>query len=174
MNPSYVANLAGAFSLAITDAQTETMRAESGLGPAACAVVITLGLYPKDSIGTLAEVAGVDHSVMVRTVRGLENAGYLSREKGPDRRQVRLTLTRKGAQLRARLLRERERVLGEVLAEFAPDEQERFARLLEVALRKLTTSRKVADFLCRLCDEGACGEDCPVECEARKREVQRG
>lgn len=165
-----LANLTGAFSLAITDAQAAAMKQASGFGEVACAVLITLGCYPESSIRELARVAGVDHSVMVRTVKTLEEAGLLTRRIGRDRREVNLHLTRRGSQMRSKLLRARAKALCNALVDFTGAERDMFEKMLSAALKTLTTSRDGADFLCRLCDEQVCGEGCPVECEARRLE----
>ena len=170
MNVESTLNRLGAVALALTDAQLSAVRRESGLGPSAVAAVTTLGAWPGATIADLASVAGVTHSVMVRTVEGLRTEGLLARQAVEDGRKVALTLTGAGEQLRTAILAAREKALALALDALPAQDRPALAAALEAMLAALTEGRAQANHLCRLCDETACGEDCPVEARARALE----
>ncbi len=179
MTQARLLNLLGALALSLGDAQAAAMRrvgrdeSSEGLGASACAAIVTLGPYPGTSIGRLAKILGLTHSVAVRLVEQLAADGLVARGAGEDRRQVLLALTPAGEALRGRLLAAREEALGAALGSLAGDDALHLERLLTTMLENLTESREQADHICRLCDEDVCtGERCPVElaalaCESR-------
>jgi len=162
------ANLVGALALVLTDQQEAAARAASGLGGSACAALVLVGFHPGTTIGTVAQVAGVTHSVAVRLVEGLEQAGLLVRAPGgDDKRKVALRLTPAGTALRRSILAARAAVLCDSLAAVPPDMADAFRSVVEAMLERVTVGRQSADHICRLCDEGVCpAETCPVECAA--------
>lgn len=160
-------NLLGALALALADAQAAATRRASGLGPSACAALVTLGATPGITIGALARVLGLSHSVTVRITEELVRAGLARRGAGADRREVALALTEAGASLRAAILAARAASLGDALKSLSSDDQARFGEMLATLLTGLTEGRQAADHICRLCDEHVCGLDlCPVERQA--------
>jgi MarR family transcriptional regulator, negative regulator of the multidrug operon emrRAB len=169
------ANLLGALALGLSDDLQAAVRQQTGLSPTACAVLATLGPFPGETIGVVAQVLGVTHSVAVRVVHDLVRRGLVARAPGEDRRQVRLTLTRDGMAMRDTVMAARNTVLSAVLKGFTPEDQARLEALVSAMLINLTASRTKADHLCRLCDEFVCTRDtCPVELEAiRKTEASR-
>lgn len=163
-------NLLGALALSLGDAQAAAMRGvgrddkPEGLGASACAAIVTLGPYPGTSIGRLAKILGLTHSVAVRLVEQLAADDLIERRAGDDRRQVLLALTPAGEALRARLLAAREQALGAALRGLSDADAGHLERLVTTMLARLTESREQADHLCRLCDEDVCTtECCPVE-----------
>jgi len=167
MKTPQLANLLGALSLALADAQMAAAREASGMSPSACAALVTLGASPGATIGALARVLGLSHSVTVRIVEGLVEAGLVERVAGADRREVALRLSPKGADLRGAILGARAASLDRALAVLPPDDQIGFGEMLATLLTGLTHGRREADHICRLCDEDACGLDiCPVEQQA--------
>jgi DNA-binding MarR family transcriptional regulator len=167
MEQAQLSNLLGALSLALADAQQTETKTASSLSASACAVLVTLGPYPGSTIGAVAGVLGLTHSVAVRLVDDLVRAGLIERGLGTDRRQVALRLTPKGVTTRRAILEARNRVLADALAALDADEQRLFGDMLSAMLTRLTRSREKADHMCRLCDEEVCDpERCPVEQEA--------
>jgi DNA-binding MarR family transcriptional regulator len=160
------ANRLGALALALTDAQTAAVRRAGGLGPAATAALVALGVDPGAPIAELARVAGLTHSVMVRAVEGLVADGLVARGAAADRRRAALTLTQAGAARRDALLTARRAVLDRARAALAPEAAAGFDAAVDAMLAALTDGRDGADRLCRLCDEAACGPACPVEAAA--------
>ncbi|MQT14195.1 MarR family winged helix-turn-helix transcriptional regulator [Segnochrobactrum spirostomi] len=170
MTQARLLNLLGALALSLGDAQAAAMRGigrdgpSEGLGPSACAAIVTLGPYPGTSIGRLAKILGLTHSVAVRLVEQLTADGLVARRAGDDRRQVLLALTPAGEALRGRLLAAREAALGAALRRLSGDDVGHLERLLATMLENLTESREQADHICRLCNEDVCSaEKCPVE-----------
>ena len=167
MKNTQTTNLLGALSLALAEAQAAAVRRASGLGSSACAALVTVGAEPGVTIGALARVLGLTHSVTVRIVEGLVGSGLIERGPGADRREVVLLLTREGARRRNAILSERADSLSGALSSLSPDDQVRLGDMIGTMLTGLTRGRREADHICRLCDEDACGRDiCPVERQA--------
>ncbi len=163
-----LANLLAALALALSDRQQAAARAASGLGDSACAALILVGFYPGSTIGSVARVAGVTHSVAVRLVEALEREGLATRMPGSDdKRTVALRLTAAGDDRRRAILAARAAVAKEVLDAVDPAWLAALERATEAMLDRLTVDRLSADHICRLCDEAVCpGAHCPVECAA--------
>ncbi len=167
MHDTQIANLLGALSLAVTDAQEVAAQSAAGLGTSACAALVTLGPYPGTTIGALAKVLGLTHSVAVRLVESLVDLGLVARDPGQDKRQVLLRLTPKGRRTRSLILRARASVLADALNGLETRQRIAFGDVAAALLSGLTQSREIADHICRLCDEDACpGALCPVENKA--------
>jgi MarR family transcriptional repressor of emrRAB len=163
-------NLLGALALALSDDMQAAVRRQTGLSPTACAVLATLGPYPHQTIGEVAQVMGVTHSVAVRVVDELVRGGLLARAAGEDRRQVKLQLTPEGTAMREAIMAARNSVLNAALDVLTAEERQRLEAMVSAMLVKVTASRAKADHLCRLCDEYVCTRDtCPVELEAVRR-----
>lgn len=166
MSPQLV-NMLGALSLALADAQIEAVQKASGIGTAGCATLVALGHYPNLTIREIATIAGLSHSVIVRTVEALVGAGLITKAPGKDKREVMSHLTPEGKRLRDDLIHARESVLKKALITLSPQNQDVLHGLVSQMLENMTTSRDQSDHLCRLCDEDACGPDCPVEMRVR-------
>lgn len=160
-------NRLGALALALNDAQLRGMEAACGLGASATAALVTLGEYPGLSVAGLSGIVGLSHSATVRLADDLARRGLLRRVAGADRRSVGLTLTEEGLDLRTRAMEARAGVLEQAVGRLPEADREVLSRSVSRLLEELTTSRAVADHICRLCDEAACGrDDCPVELRA--------
>jgi MarR family transcriptional regulator, negative regulator of the multidrug operon emrRAB len=175
MDTQQAANLLGALALALSDDMQAAVRQQTGLSPTACAVLTTLGPYPGQTIGAVAQVLGVTHSVAVRVVDDLVRRGFVARAPGEDRRQVKLRLTEAGTAVRDTIMAARNTVLNDALAVLNPEDWEPLEAMVSAMLIKLTASRAKADHLCRLCDEYVCTRDtCPVEMEAVRKTAASG
>lgn len=170
MNNPRLVNLLGALSLALADAQNRAIQESSDLGSAACAALNTLAQYPAQTIRQLATVAGLSHSVMVRTVEALVQQGLATKSSGEDKREIRVRLTREGDAVRARLSQARTATLDRALATLSAERQSVLLETVSDLLLAMTETRQQADHICRLCDEAACGDKCPVEQRARETE----
>jgi MarR family transcriptional regulator, negative regulator of the multidrug operon emrRAB len=167
MHQDQITNLLGALALSLSDDMQAAARNRSGIGASACAVLVTLGPYPGSTIGTIAQVLGLTHSVTVRLVEDLVERHLVKRLPGRDRREVALRLTGKGASLRKKILEARFNVLSGAMVALDADEKGQLGDALSAMLVHLTQSRQAADHICRLCDEEVCTLDtCPVELEA--------
>lgn len=175
MNDAQLTNLLGALALALSDAQDAAARSAAGLGSSACSALVVLSFYPGTPIRTLADILGLTHSVVVRLTEDLASRGLVERAaSGQDKRQVQLRLTEAGRQGAAAILEARRATLGAVLMTVPDESRPALGDALSQMLIALTQSRAAADHICRLCDEAACPQDqCPVECEAERREGPR-
>nr|WP_246719074.1 MarR family winged helix-turn-helix transcriptional regulator [Rhizobium rhizoryzae] len=156
-------NLLGALSLALADAQLEAVKQAGGIGTAACATLVALGHSCELTIRELAVIAGLSHSVMVRSIENLAQAGLVAKSQGKDKREVLTRLTPQGLELRTQLLDARAAQIQKALAALSLQQQISLHEALSVMLVTLTEGRDQSEHLCRLCDEAACGPDCPVE-----------
>jgi DNA-binding MarR family transcriptional regulator len=166
-------NRLGALALALDDAQLTAVRDAAGVGESACAILLTVGAHPGLTIGELAQIAGLTHSVMVRSVAGLERSKLVVRHRGSDRRNVALRLTASGLRARQSIADARSAALGRALKALSREQLLQLEAIMTPMLVGLTTGRAQSDHLCRLCDEPACGPNCPVELEARRIESRR-
>lgn len=166
------ANLLAALGTALADAQSRACEG-AGVHPSDAAALITLGHHPGVTVGALAPVIGFTRSAAVRLVDRLASARLVRRDHGEDRREVRLSLTPKGAALRARILSARRAVVDKAAAPLDPRQAAGLEKMVEVMLAALTDSRESADHICRLCDENVCPPDtCPVERTAVRAEAR--
>lgn len=165
MNEAQLENLLGACALAVADAQTQALQQASGVSSAGCTVLNALAQYPGLTIRELAAIAGLSHSVMVRTLDALVGAGLVSRQPGQDRREVQASLTSAGEVQRERLIAARTAVLTRALDAVPQTQRDALQQALVAILAALTTGAQQADHLCRFCDESACGSSCPVAAE---------
>lgn len=161
-------NRLAALALALADAQIAAARAATGLSASACAALTTIDQYPGESIGALARVLDLTHSVTVRLVDQLAADGLLTKAAGAvDRRAVSLALTTAGRATANRIRDARATTVARALTPLDTAARRDLTRLADLLLAAITTGRDQADHLCRLCDEGACGGSaCPVECRA--------
>jgi len=165
MNHDRTANLLGALALALADSLTHETEMRAEHGAAAPAALVTVGIAPGGSIDELARILGLSHSATVRLIDRLANDGLVERRGGADGRTAALYLTRRGRARRRTVLHGRDRVLAEALDALSGREREALTGLMEAMLGALTSGRRHADHICRLCDEDVCpGETCPVEC----------
>jgi DNA-binding MarR family transcriptional regulator len=164
MRNDRLTNRLGALALALADAQIRAAREGAGLGHSSCAALVTLGQHPDETIGALSRVLGLTHSVTVRLVEGLVRDGLVRRLPGADKRQVALRLTPEGEAVWTSIRNARQEVLSAALDAVGPRDRAHLDRIIVAMLARLTTGRREADHICRLCDEVACGGDrCPVE-----------
>jgi DNA-binding MarR family transcriptional regulator len=74
-------------------------------------------------LGDLADIEGINPTMLSRVIGKLEEAGLVQRRTDPDdRRAVRVEVSAEGAKLRHRVLSERSRLLGQRLEGLPPDE----------------------------------------------------
>lgn len=172
---SQLVNLLGALALALADAQIEAVQKSSGVGTAGCATLVALGHYPNLTLRDIATIAGLSHSVIVRTVEVLVSAGLVIKASGKDKREVTPQLTPEGQRIREALINARAAVLDKALVNLSPQKQDVLHGLVSEMLENLTIDRDQSDHLCRLCDEAACGPDCPVEMKVQRMNgIDRG
>lgn len=88
----------------------------SGIGPAQLSALSVLVFGGEKSLRELAEAEQVRPPTMTRIAAGLERAGLARRQRGKDRRSVRLVATPKGRKLLGEAQKRRVRMLARALA----------------------------------------------------------
>jgi DNA-binding MarR family transcriptional regulator len=83
-------------------------------------------------VSDLAEQMGLDISTVSRKAQQLESAGLVERTGDPDdRRAAMLSIAIAGKRTLGLMRRERSRAIGELTADWPPEDRRRFADLLE-------------------------------------------
>jgi DNA-binding MarR family transcriptional regulator len=160
-------NVIGALVVALGDRITDATEAATGMGGGRPAALVALHEWAGGRpIDTLAGGLRLSHSRTVRVVDRLEADGLVTRASDPaDGRVVLVRLTPAGERAGARALAARAGVLEAGLEALAPGDRHALATAAERVLTELTTGRRVAGGICRLCDGHACGHHeglCPV------------
>ena len=175
MEEDRLANVLGAFALALSDdleAVTEQAAGQAGSG--AAALVSLSDLLAQGSVDDLRRAVGLTHSGGVRAVDRLVAGGLAERRPGTDGRSVAVALTAEGRRLADQAKRVRLDVVLDVLSVLDEGERAQLTGVLEkligaVVGRRLQARAAGADppggWLCRLCDPEACGRPqgrCPA------------
>ena len=170
-------NRIGAMVVALGDrlrAATEEAVSMPASYPAALSALGTwAGGRPVD---VLADGLRLSHSRVVRVVDRLEHDGLARRRPNPDDgRAVRVDLTAAGRRAADRVLAARATALEEALGGLSGEERALLGELAASVLGEVTTGRRSARGICRLCDPVACGHEtglCPVTRAADRAEAQ--
>jgi DNA-binding MarR family transcriptional regulator len=151
-------NVTGALAVALSDSLGELLASDSS-------ALVTLAERGPLTIEFLRRVIGLSHSATVRLVDRLGAEGLVERRDGPDARSVSVALTARGRRRAAHLQRTRAETLAAALSALDERERRELARLAEKIVGGLTTGRRQARVICRLCDHDACGvpAGCPVD-----------
>lgn len=168
MTESYskAANLLGALALAVSDRLGEaTGQGDDGLAASEPAALVTLAHYPGQPIVALGRTLGLTHSGAVRLADRMEAAGMVRREASGQGRALALRLTAQGQEAAMRVLARRQAAVEELVGLLDPADAAELQRLAGRLLAAITTDRRSARRLCRLCDEPLCaaGQGCPVD-----------
>jgi DNA-binding MarR family transcriptional regulator len=128
-------------------------------------------------VEVLADGLRVSHSRAVRVVDRLEEHGLVRRRPSPDDgRAVLVELTAAGRRAADRVVTARARALEESLAGLTEQQREALGEIAAAVLGEVTTGRRAARGICRLCDAHACGHEsghCPVTRAANAAEAGR-
>jgi Transcriptional regulators len=123
--------LTTAFANKLSKGASRRLRKALGIGLMEWRVVCNLGAEPGRSAARIAEVSGVDKSVVSRAVAELERQGLIATQAEPQGRQTALSLTPEGQALHDRgVLRADERELR-LLEGFSAEEQDRLVDFLK-------------------------------------------
>ena len=168
----HLANVLGAFTVALGDELRDALRREAGggvgVGRACPAAVLALDTWSGESVEFLAGVGGLTHSGAVRLMDRLVANGLAVRQAGRDRRTVALRLTARGRAVARHAREARAEVLLKLVDAMTATEQQVVGRALDRLLRQGPRTRTQARHACRLCDHSVCrGDDCPVGCSVR-------
>jgi DNA-binding MarR family transcriptional regulator len=163
-----LANLIGAWALAVADRVEAATIAEVGRGGQAPAALVALHEFADgQTIEDLRQVLGLTHSAAVRLVDGLESDGHAARGwSAGDRRAVSVALTASGRVAARRILRARAEAVDAALDGLTDAQRRSLTTLAErltgdMAALRLEERRRGAPpaggWLCRMCDFVACG-----------------
>jgi DNA-binding MarR family transcriptional regulator len=157
---AHLANLIGAFVIAVGDELARSLEDASPDGPAA---IMAIDTWTDESIDFLSGALGLTHSGTVRLVDRLVAGGLAVKRPGIDGRTVAVRLTARG-RAQARTLRARRyRVLDSLVASLSPTERRTVGIALSRWLASGSRSRVEARRACRLCDHPVCrGARCPI------------
>jgi DNA-binding MarR family transcriptional regulator len=160
-------NVVGALAVALGDRIRDATEDAAGMGGPLPAALSALQQWAGGrSVDTLAGGLRLSHSRTVRVIDRLEADGLATRERDPgDRRGVLVRLTPAGERAAAVVHAARDAALASTLAGLGPGERRALASLAERVLADVTTGRRAAGAICRLCDSHACGHHegrCPV------------
>ncbi|WP_062461135.1 MarR family winged helix-turn-helix transcriptional regulator [Demequina soli] len=87
--------------------------------------LVVLASSGPQRMGDLAERIGIHPSTLTRTIERLDHGGWTVRAEVPDnRREVRVDLTERGAELVATVTARRRTLIAETLASLSPEERE--------------------------------------------------
>lgn len=172
MTQSYprAANLLGALALAVCDrlrsaTEEHGVTGEPGLTTSEAAALVTLAHYPGQPIVRLGATLGLTHSGAVRLADRMEAAGLVRRAASGRGRTLALHLTGPGRLAAERVLARRQAAVEHLADQLDPGDAAVLERVAGRLLAGLTTDRRSARRLCRLCDEPLCaaGPGCPVD-----------
>lgn len=177
-----LANLLGAWSLAVSDRITAAAAAAAGRGGQAPAALVSLDQFAEGStIEQLSAVLGLTHSATVRLVDALVADGQVARRRGRgDRRAVAIRLTPAGRATARRIGRARSQAVQDVLAGLTEAQRRALTAMAERLTGDLAALRleqraagelPAGGWLCRMCDFGVCGRPdgrCPAATTARR------
>jgi DNA-binding MarR family transcriptional regulator len=110
-------------ALARTSRQLQRATADDGLTRTQLSVLGTVSRLGPIGIGELAEIEGLNPTMLSRVVAKLDDIGLISRQPDPaDGRAARVVVTESGAAMHARLKQARSAVLSAVLRNLPEDQ----------------------------------------------------
>jgi len=171
-----LANLLGAWSLAVSDRITAAAAVAAGRGGQAPAALVALDQFADGrTIEELSAVLGLTHSATVRLVDALVADGHVARRRrAGDRRAVAIRLTAAGRATARRIGRARGEAVQEVLGGLSATQRRSLTAMAERLTGDLAALRleqraagevPAGGWLCRMCDFEACGRPagrCPA------------
>ncbi len=175
-----LANLLGAWSLAVSDRITAAAAVAAGRGGQAPAALVALDEFAEGStIEQLSGVLGLTHSATVRLIDALVVDGHVARRRRTgDGRAVAVLLTASGRAAARRITRARAEAVKGTLAGLSEAQRRSLTAMAEQLTADLAGLRleeraegtaPAGGWMCRLCDFGACGRSegrCPAAARA--------
>jgi len=160
-------NVVGALVVALGDRIRDATEDAAGMSGALPAALASLHQWAAGrTVETLAGGLRLSHSRTVRVIDRLEADGLATRERDPaNGRNVLIRLTPAGERAGAAVLAARDGALADALQALDARDRHALAELAERVLDGVTTGRRSARSICRLCATGACGHHegrCPV------------
>lgn len=155
-------NIASAFATALSDRVAAAVVGTSGLGQTAAEGLLTVCNHPGEPVEALASRLALTPAGATRLLDRLERKHLIRRKRaaGDGRSRV-VQPTVDGRRLAFQMLKVRGEVTARMLAALSPVEQAELERLLASLLAASNGDPAPAKHPCRMCDQGACGADCP-------------
>lgn len=177
-----LANLLGAWSLAVADRITAAAAEAAGRGGQAPAALTSLDQFAEGcTIEQLSDVLALTHSATVRLIDALVADGHaVRRRRRGDGRAVAVILTPSGRAAARRIGRARSQAVQKVLGGLTDPQRRALTAMAERLTRDLVSLRleqraegeaPAGGWLCRLCDFGVCGRPegrCPAAATAHR------
>lgn len=171
-----LANLLGAWSLAVSDRITAAAAVAAGRSGQAPAALVALDEFAEGStIEQLSGVLGLTHSATVRLIDALVADGHVARRRRMgDGRAVAVRLTASGRAAARRITRARAEAVKGALAGLTATQRRSLTAMAERLTADLASLRleeralgtlPAGGWMCRLCDFEACGRPggrCPA------------
>jgi MarR family transcriptional regulator, negative regulator of the multidrug operon emrRAB len=157
------ANLLGALSGEINDRLVRMLQAHPNQTDSAAAALNVVAASEGLSNVALSQSLKLSHPATVRLVAKLKDEGLVDVRDAVDKRAIAIHITATGQQRVQDMLGDRNRILRDMIASLALDEQSQLEALLEKMLPPLASDACQAEYICRLCDHGCCSQKrCPV------------
>jgi DNA-binding MarR family transcriptional regulator len=153
-----LANVLGAFALAVDDRAALAVAQAGGLtGTDAAAVSALYHFLDRPTLDRLRAVLGLTHSGAVRLVDRLSDAGLVTREPGMDGRSRSVRLTPAGREAAEAMTAARAATLTELIRGLSTRQRSDLTVLLAQLMAGVVAGKDGGAWICRLCDTTACG-----------------
>lgn len=157
-------NILGAFCLSVSDRISSATNEALGMNASYPSALVQIGLF-SNQLSSLESALSMGQSATTRLVQKLEEMGFVYKKRSvTDSRASTLHLTGKGMDEMQHILRERYKVLEQIISPLNSKEQTAFLDLISKILEGTVKDRQTSDSICRLCDPNSCPQECcPAE-----------
>ncbi len=156
-------NQAAAFALSVNDEVDAALSTRFDRSRSEIETLVSVRHCQTFTVGWLGEVLQLTHSAAVRITDRLERDGLVRRTPQANRRFVGLVLTPAGIEVADDILRARRDVLDHVFQGVDDKALDQAMPVFRRILGRNSGGRLSSYRRCRICDEAACGETCPVQ-----------
>lgn len=164
------ANLLGTLAGAVAGRLDRQLKQHPNQTDSSASALNLVAGYEGCSNVELSRALQLSHTATVRLLDKLQEAGFVERRDGADRRSVALFLTAAGRAHARQIVQARQAVLLGLIDALSPAQRSQLDGLADTLLSVMTVDAAEADHLCRLCDEGVCA---PARCPVHRAALQR-
>ena len=161
------ANLLGVVALAVAEGIEGVSRQVLNRTGESAAALVVIGYNRGPSNDELRKILGLSHSGTVRLIDRLVDDGLVERRQGRDGREIALFVSKRGRNLREKILKKRLAAISPYVEPLSGAEKKALTKLLSKMLSAMEPSDLKRQSLCRLCDTRVCTE-CPIPAEFRR------
>ena len=161
------ANLLGVIALAVAEGIEGVSRQVLNRTGESAAALVVIGYNRGPSNDELRKILGLSHSGTVRLIDRLVDDGLVERRQGRDGREIALFVSKRGRNLREKILKKRLAAISPYVEPLSGAEKKALTKLLSKMLSAMEPSDLKRQSLCRLCDTRVCTE-CPIPAEFRR------